>query len=690
MSTNRQPAIAPATGPVAIASPLAHATVRVSEPDRSRTWRRLTLSSAALITVLDAALLQRKHALFTGGFLSSHQFGTLVDSAAFLGMSLLVNAAIAAPLTLTALAVGRRLRLRAAALQFAASWAAVLPLVVADFVSYGVWSYLGDAFDFHVMFALTGHRLSEIFAVAAPLMSRPLIVFVLAMSVVVGITGLLQRFDRRDPRPVVLPTRARILNRCLTLAALASVLVASVSMTSDSMAFALRRTPSGQLFTMVLDRVSDIDRDGYGSLRHPKDAAAFDASIFPYALDIPANGIDENALGGDLPADKAVYSETPQLHAAWPRRPPVILFVLESVRADAVGAFYKGRRVTPVMDALAAEGLRVDSAWAHSASTVLSRYHLLTGSLIDGRGNSTLLDDFKNQGYEVGYFSGQDDHFGSMWLEFSRADKFYDARQDLRSRYSTSTTPGSLAVPHTIVERRLGEYLAERRREAPLFLYVNFHDTHYPYDHPGLENLLGVERLPASHISPSRRADLMGTYLNATANVDRAIGRVIDAVAAHVGQQPAVIVVSDHGESLFEQGFLGHGFALTDAQTRIPLIVKDLPANVTMPFGLADVRRMINEALASAVDGGSPPVAHVSRSARVFQFLGALETPSQIGWMTTDGSLTYDFRSERIGLWDGAVSNRDLTGAPKHLFEELVFTWESMLLARSQRTSVAQ
>jgi hypothetical protein len=54
----------------------------------------------------------------------------------------------------------------------------------------------------------------------------------------------------------------------------------------------------------------------------------------------------------------------------------------------------------------------------------------------------------------------------------------------------------------------------------------------------------------------------------------------------------------------------------------------------------------------------------------------------QIGWMTADGSFTYDFRSDRIGIWNSAVVRRDLAGEPRRTFEELVHTWESMLLAR--------
>ena len=34
-----------------------------------------------------------------------------------------------------------------------------------------------------------------------------------------------------------------------------------------------------------------------------------------------------------------------------------------------------------------------------------------------------------------------------------------------------------------------------------------------------------------------------------------------------------MIVTSDHGEALFEDGVLGHGLALDEAQTRVPLVV---------------------------------------------------------------------------------------------------------------------
>jgi hypothetical protein len=669
----------------AVAPLIAESVVTVVTPTRSSAWRRVTLAAAACITLLDAILLQRKYGLFTGGFLVTG-FGHALDGVAFLGLSALLNVTVAAPLTLAALVALRPLRLQRPATQVAAACAAVLPLAVSDFIIYNVWQYLGDAFDFGMMSNLTGRRPSEVLAVAAPLMSRPLFVLGLSVAAIAGLTWLVHRLSHGPAQPVVLPSPRTVLQRCLTLVLLSSVCVIAVSMTSEAMGIGIRRTPSGQLFIAALNRLSDIDRDGYGVLQSPRDLAPFDSTIQPYAIDRPGNDIDENGIGGDLPAAWHSSAIAPPIsYTAWPRRPPVILFVLESLRADAVGAVYEDHRVTPVMDSLAAEGVRVEEAWSHNGVTSQSRYHILTGSLVYGRGDSTLLDDFKNHGYDVAYFSGQNDDFGSLGIDYGRVDKYYDARQDMQFRYSTSRSPGSLAVPHAVVERRIREYLAARDRQEPLFLYVNFHDTHYPYTHAGLENLLGVELLPPSLISPRRRPELRRTYLNATANVDRAIGRVIDGVQAHTGQRPAVVILGDHGESLFEQGFLGHGYALNDAQTRVPFIVSGLPLTITTPFGQSDLRRLMNAAMSERAHVGERPAVRHSREARVFQYLGTLDTPAQIGWMTASGPVTYDFRSERVSIWDGVLRPRDLTGEPKRMFQELVYTFESILLARTGR-----
>src|SRR5262245_54737832 len=81
-------------------------------PDRSRDWRRLTVAAALLVTFVEALLLQRKHGLFTGGFLSINQFGTWADGIAFMMVVLLLNATVVAPICAAALLLGRAVGLR--------------------------------------------------------------------------------------------------------------------------------------------------------------------------------------------------------------------------------------------------------------------------------------------------------------------------------------------------------------------------------------------------------------------------------------------------------------------------------------------------------------------------------------------------------------------------------------------------
>jgi Sulfatase len=662
------------------ASPAARAAA-----DGSRDWRFQTWCAALLVTLAEAILLQRKHGLFTGGFLAATPLGTWLDCVAFLGVLFLLNATVAAPMCAAALIAGRAVRLRPWALRFVGFAAGSVPILTADFLLYQLWSFLGDKFDFNLMFQLTGRRVSEIFAVAAPLVARPLSIGLVVVVALLATTWVINRIQRDVPTAPAAPAPLAAVRASVALALISAVITMGVALSSDSMTYGLRSTPVGDVAVRLLDRLTDFDRDGYGLLRTPRDTAPFDARIHPYALEIPGNGIDENGIGGDLPLDRATYQEPPPPNAAWPARPPVILFVLESFRADAVGASYGGRAVTPVMDGLARRGVKVESAWSHNGFTRQSRFHILSGSMTGRRGTS-LLDDFKNHGYEVAYFSAQDDSaFGGDGIDYARVDKYYDARQDIRRRYTAYTTPGSLAVPFNVLEEHIGGYLRGRRPVRPLFLYVNFHDTHYPYNHAGLKNILGGDPLPASLISAGRRGDLWRTYLNAAANVDAAIGRVIEAVRANVGVSPAVVVISDHGESLFDGGFLGHGYALNAAQTRIPMIVAGLPMRISVPFGQARLRDALNEALAGSVALDVRPAVDTSREVRVFQYLGPLETPGQIGWLTAEGQLTYDFRTNRVGLWDSIVRPDALVGEPRSTFTELVHLWESMQLAAAAR-----
>jgi hypothetical protein len=665
--------------------------VRLAETSvRSKVWRQIAIVAGVLVTIPEALLLQRKYGLFTGGFLSASPLPTWMDTAAFLAIVLLLNVTVAAPFSAIALGVAQRLQLRPLARWFLAIAAGSSPVLAVDFLSYRLWTFVGDAFDFRLSYQLIGRRVSEMLAVSAPLLARPLAFGGMVATGIIAMTVVLHRLDGGRIPVIAGPRWRAALIGSVDLAVLSAAIMTGVGLSSDTMRRGLSSMPLASAWFHVLNRLSDFDGDGYGLFVYPRDTAPFNSAVHPYALEVPGNGIDEDGVGGDLPRDQKPYTEPAPPTSPWPVRPPVLVFLLESVRADVVGAYYHGRPVTPTLDALARTGLKVESAWSHNGFTRQSRFHMLTGSMI-GRDGTSLLDDFKNHGYDVAYFSAQDDTaFGATEVNRARIDKYFDARQDVSQRYSTYTTPGSLAIPSGVLEDQIYEYLRDRKGQHPLFMYVNFQDTHYPYNHSWLKPIMTSDPLATSLIAPSRRSDLWATYLNATANVDEAIGRVIEAVHRSVGVAPAAIVLSDHGESLFDGGFLGHGYVLNTPQTEIPMIVSGLPLRVTVPFGQADLRDSIDNALDGTVSLDARPTV-VSNGGRVFQYLGSLEAPGEIAWLTREGRITYDFRTNHVGLWDSTLNPDALVGEPKKAFLDLVYTWERMrLAAHKAATSAAQ
>jgi hypothetical protein len=177
-------------------------------------------------------------------------------------------------------------------------------------------------------------------------------------------------------------------------------------------------------------------------------------------------------------------------------------------------------------------------------------------------------------------------------------------------------------------------------------------------------------------------------YLNTASNVDAAIGDVLAQVRASLTREPGVVVLADHGESLFDEGFLGHGYALNDAQTRIPLIVANLPVTIEEPFGQADLRIAIGAALGRDPTTTATPLLKTDSSRRVFQYLGTFDRPRQIAFTGLDGRILYDFRTGLARIGRGTWQRpEDLSAAEQPEFVRLVHTWERMVLARNAASS---
>lgn len=649
-----------------------------------RDWWAAALAAAAAVTAIDAILLQRKNNYFTGGFLSVDHLNGPLETVVFIIALWVTNLGVTGPLAALVLWLGRTWRYSSAARMFLAASLAAAPLVIADIVSYRILEFLGGAFDFALMFDLAGRSPAEIAAVAGEHVAQ---LVALVLAGLLALVPLVWLLNRRLPqgRQTAAPDRPA----ChywwrwgLTVLLVALVVSSSLRLSHATFDNGFKRTPAGDTFGYLLSLTSDFDRDGYGLLSTPVDPAPFDARVYPWAVDWPGNGIDENGIAGDLPADFPAFREGPPTPPRFVRRPTVVLIVLESFRADLIGAMLDGQPVTPVLNELARQGISSTRAYSHNGYTVQSRFHIFSGSLANLRGGTTLIDDFKANGYQVAYFSAQDETFGSPELSvgYDRADVFYDARQDRANRYTTFATPGSLAVPATLLRVRVRSFLAGRSDTRPLFLYVNFHDTHFPYHHRLIEPLVADVVVPRAAIAPGRADDVRRMYMNTAANVDREIRRVLADVVEATGTDPAVIVTADHGESLFDEGFLGHGYALNEVQTRIPLIVRNLPVEIGEPFVQADLRDVIWRALTTE-RAAKPTVGLRPSKAPVLQYLGRLARPAELRVLWNADVAQVDFRRGVVG----AVATTCEPDRPGRSAEQArclaVRHWESIVLA---------
>ena len=132
----------------------------------------------------------------------------------------------------------------------------------------------------------------------------PLAVLAGGLTATVAVAVFLQRraaIGRGGAAVVV--RRTSLVLAAASAFAVGLVVTTAARVGSDTFDNGLMRTPGGQLLGRVVEIASDVDRDGYGWLGRPADPAPFDGRVYPYALDLPGNGIDEDGIGGDLPDD---------------------------------------------------------------------------------------------------------------------------------------------------------------------------------------------------------------------------------------------------------------------------------------------------------------------------------------------------------------------------------------------------
>lgn len=245
-------------------------------------------------------------------------------------------------------------------------------------------------------------------------------------------------------------------------------------------------------------------------------------------------------------------------------RPDVLLVTVDTLRADHVGAYGGPLGATPRLDALAAEGARWLRAYAAAPLTIPSHATILTGrfppshgvrddgDFVLGEEQVTLAEALRDAGYVTLAFTAA---FPTerRWGLAQGFDLYHD-RQDVDEAFGEALQRRADDVVDDAISA-----LARTETGRPLFAWVHLFDPHFPYDPPE----------PWEAEFPGR------PYAAEIAFADAELGRLLAAWDERRPREASVVAVTaPNGEALGDGGERTHGFLLTDATLRVPLVLR--------------------------------------------------------------------------------------------------------------------
>lgn len=306
-------------------------------------------------------------------------------------------------------------------------------------------------------------------------------------------------------------------------------------------------------------------------------------------------------LPGCTPSDpEAAPAEVPTL----PAQSNILLITVDTLRADHLSSYGYVRKTSPVIDRLAAEGVRFDQAQVQWPKTTPSFASMFTSTYAkDNRIVRTagqpvsckfamLAEMLKRQGYATGAVVanaavGSDFYFDQGFDEFIETWKLHESEQGVDPNRAEAVT--NLAIQQLDRLKATGK---------PYFLWVHYLDPHAPYEPPGPhrdrfqndEHFDPTFRIPLSDkpkqqmhgIGSERMLDgrdelafYVARYDAEIHYTDEQIGRLLGEVRQRgMHEKTLTAFTSDHGESLGDHGYyFDHGRFSFQTCLRVPLIL---------------------------------------------------------------------------------------------------------------------
>lgn len=265
------------------------------------------------------------------------------------------------------------------------------------------------------------------------------------------------------------------------------------------------------------------------------------------------------------------------------REAPVILISIDTLRSDRLPAYGYTEVATPAIDALRADGMLFQRAYAQIPLTLPSHATLMTGKLpgthgvrdnlgyvLDAERHSTLAQRLRAAGWETGAAvaspvlrsgTGMQAGFDSYDAKIHTA--LGESLGEMQ-RSGRDTVAGAL------------EWIRPRAGRK-LFFFLHLFEPHSPYKPP--------EPFASRYREP---------YDGEVAAADAAVGEFLGELRRlGLYERALIILLSDHGESLGEHGEEQHGLFLYRSTLQVPLVVK-LPGGVRRGETTAEIAGLVD------------------------------------------------------------------------------------------------
>ncbi len=265
-----------------------------------------------------------------------------------------------------------------------------------------------------------------------------------------------------------------------------------------------------------------------------------------------------------------------QASAPGPARPNVLLLTVDTLRADRLSSYGYSRATSPNLDRLIAAGAKFSQARTVEpltgpavCSMMTSRYPHEHGASRNGLRMRPGLDSLpvllRASGYRTAAFvanwtlkdkvTGLGEHFDEYEMVLKRK-----RWMGLFSSEATAEDVTQVAIDWL-------EAHVESDDSRPFLLWVHYVEPHAPYR--SQERYRRALGLPGQgELSPSDRYD------TEVAEADHASGVLLARLSAlALDSRTLIVFTSDHGESLGEHNYWGHGRQLHEPGLRIPLSV---------------------------------------------------------------------------------------------------------------------